>query len=66
MNGREKAVCVRNMTPHEIMEKAVLLRNANGERLRKSGRAGKNVVRSLNEGVRGIWSPFHGREKFNL
>ena len=60
MNGREKAVCVRNMSPHEVLEKAVLLKNASGEKLKKSWRAGRNVVQSQNESVRGVWDPYHG------
>ena len=63
MNGREKAICVRKMTPHEVLQKAVLLKNASGEKLKKSNRAGRNVVQSSNESVRGMWSPFHG-ERF--
>ena len=61
MNGREKAVCVRNMTAHEVLGKAVLLKNASGEKLKKSHRAGRRMVQSANESVRGVWSPFHGR-----
>lgn len=51
---------MRNMTPHEIMEKATLLRNASGEKLKKSMKAGKKVVTSRNESVRGVWDPYHG------
>ncbi|KAK5014400.1 39S ribosomal protein L51, mitochondrial, partial [Cryomyces antarcticus] len=56
INGREKAVCVRNMEVKEILAKAELLRDANGEKLRKA----KKPVKSANESVRGIWDPFHG------
>ena len=56
INGREKAICVRNLEKTQILEKALLLRNANGERLRKVTKP----VKSLNESVRGIWDPFHG------
>lgn len=62
MNGNEKAICVRNMTPHEVLQKTMLLRDASGERQKKSNRAGRRVVQSLNESVRGVWSPFHGHE----
>ncbi|WPG99165.1 Hypothetical protein R9X50_00197600 [Acrodontium crateriforme] len=58
MNGREKSICVRNMTPKEILEKADLLRNANGEKLRRT----RKPVTSVNDSVRGVWSPFHGAE----
>lgn len=43
------------------MKKAELLRDANGEKLRRV--KGGRVVGSLNEGVRGIWDPFHGGNK---
>jgi len=56
INGREKAICVRNMEPTQILQKAMLLRDASGEKLKKMNKP----VRSLNESVRGIWSPFHG------
>lgn len=62
MNGREKAICVRNMRPHEILEKTTLLRNASGEKLKKSNRAGRDMVKSVNESVRGIWDPYHGKQ----
>jgi len=56
INGREKAVCVRNLEKEQVLEKATLLRNASGERLKKVTKP----VKSLNESVRGIWDPFHG------
>lgn len=61
INGREKSVCVRNKTPNEILEMANFLRGNSGEKVSKSGRAGREVVRSMNESVRGVWSPFHGQ-----
>jgi large subunit ribosomal protein L43 len=56
INGREKAICVRNMEPFEILKKAELLRDASGEKLRRVTKP----VSSINESVRGIWSPYHG------
>jgi large subunit ribosomal protein L43 len=56
INGREKAICVRNLEPNSILQKAILLRDASGEKLRKETRA----VKSINDSVRGIWSPYHG------
>ncbi|KAK5118862.1 hypothetical protein LTR62_000071 [Meristemomyces frigidus] len=58
VNGREKAICVRNLEPTEVVKKAEILKSANGEKLRIE----RKVVKSLNESVRGVWSPFHGRE----
>jgi large subunit ribosomal protein L43 len=46
------------MEPNEILEKALLLRNASGETLKRVTKP----VKSLNESVRGIWSPFHGQK----
>ncbi|KAH8878558.1 hypothetical protein GQ53DRAFT_800608 [Thozetella sp. PMI_491] len=56
INGRERAICVRNMEPLEILRKAEILRDASGEKVRKF----KKPVQSTNESVRGVWSPFHG------
>jgi len=56
INGREKAICVRNMEPSLILKKAELLRDSNGEKVKKITKP----VRSINESVRGIWSPYHG------
>ena len=56
INGREKAICVRNMEPYEVLKKAELLRDASGEKLRKITKP----VQSINESVRGVWSPYHG------
>ena len=56
INGREKAICVRNMEPSEILKKATILKDASGEKLKRT----KKPVTSLNESVRGIWSPYHG------
>ena len=48
---------MRNMEPNEILQKADLLRNANGEKQKRVTKP----VKSLNESVRGIWDPFHGK-----
>lgn len=58
INGREKSICVRNLEMEQILQKAELLRDANGEKLKRV--KGGKVVTSLNESVRGIWSPMHG------
>ena len=55
VNGREKAICVRKMEKEQILQKAELLRDASGEKLKRV----KKPVKSLNGSVRGIWSPFH-------
>ncbi|KAH7113833.1 thioredoxin-like protein [Dendryphion nanum] len=56
INGRSKAICVRRMSPEQVREKVELLRDTNGEKLKRVTKP----VTSLNESVRGIWSPFHG------
>ncbi len=58
INGREKAICVRNMEATEVTKKAELLKTASGEKLRRD----RKPVKSFNESVRGVWSPFHGRQ----
>ncbi|KAF4620096.1 hypothetical protein G7Y89_g14726 [Cudoniella acicularis] len=45
INGREKAICVRNLEKDQILKKAELLRDANGEKLRRVVKP----VKSLNE-----------------
>ncbi|KAL9623459.1 MAG: hypothetical protein Q9160_002352 [Pyrenula sp. 1 TL-2023] len=57
INGREKAICVRNLEANQVLDKARLLSEATGEKNKLI--RGKNVV-SINENVRGIWSPYHG------
>ena len=61
INGREKVICVRNLEKEQILKKVELLRDASGEKLRRV--KGGRVVGSLNEGVRGVWDPFHGGNK---
>ncbi|PWY63886.1 mitochondrial ribosomal protein L43 [Aspergillus heteromorphus CBS 117.55] len=56
VNGREKVICVRNLEPEQIGKKANLLREASGEKLKRTTKP----VTSINESVRGIWSPYHG------
>jgi large subunit ribosomal protein L43 len=56
INGREKAICVRNLQKEQILHKAELLRDASGEKLKRVTKP----VKSINESVRGVWSPFHG------
>ncbi|KAK5115832.1 hypothetical protein LTR85_009426 [Meristemomyces frigidus] len=58
INGRQKAICVRNMESGEILRKVELLKAASGERLRRERRP----VKSANESVRGVWDPFHGHK----
>lgn len=57
-NGREKVVCVRNKDPATIVRKLRLLANTDGRKLIPSFKY-KPEVRSLNESVRGVWSPLH-------
>lgn len=64
INGREKVICVRNLEKEQILQKVELLRDANGEKVKRV--KGGRVVGSLNEGVRGVWDPFHGTNKHIL
>jgi len=54
VNGRSKAICVRNLQKEQILQKAELLRDASGEKLKRVTKP----VQSINDSVRGIWSPF--------
>ncbi|KAI4238591.1 MAG: hypothetical protein LQ349_001008 [Xanthoria aureola] len=58
INGTQHSICVRNLEKGQVLQKAEILRDMSGEKARrvKGGRA----VGSLNEGTRGVWSPFHG------
>lgn len=55
INGREKAICIRNLNIDNVQNKLNLLRESSGEQLRHT----KSKVESLNESIRGIWSPLH-------
>lgn len=57
INGRQKPICVRNLSPYEILQKAELLRDASGDKLKRTNKA----VTSTKPSVRGIWSPYHGK-----
>ncbi|KAI5283698.1 39S ribosomal protein L51, mitochondrial [Ascosphaera aggregata] len=59
INGREKAICVRNMEKEQVLAKANLLKEASGEKPKRV----RKPVSSINESVRGIWSPYHGSIK---
>lgn len=56
INGSTRTVCVRNLHANQVQGKAELLRDSTGERNRKT----KKPVQSVNESVRGVWSPYHG------
>ena len=56
INGATRAICVKNLQNEGVREKAEMLRDSNGEKNKKLGKP----VTSINESVRGIWSPFHG------
>jgi len=56
INGRERNVCVKNMEPLEILQRAKYLRDASGEKVKRVNKP----VQSINESVRGVWSPYHG------
>ncbi|ATY64491.1 mitochondrial ribosomal protein L43, putative [Cordyceps militaris CM01] len=57
INGRTKPICVRNLSPYEILQKVELLRDASGNKNRRTSKA----VVSTKPSVRGIWSPYHGK-----
>ncbi|KAH3671767.1 hypothetical protein WICMUC_004578 [Wickerhamomyces mucosus] len=55
INGREKAICIRNLNVDNVENKLNLLKESSGEQLRKR----TNKVESINQSIRGIWSPLH-------
>ncbi|GAA5867724.1 hypothetical protein JCM3774_003392 [Rhodotorula dairenensis] len=56
-NGRSKEICVRNLPPASILQKAQLLLDASGHAI--SSTLKRPSVQSGNESVRGVWSAFH-------
>ncbi|KAJ5101947.1 54S ribosomal protein L51 [Penicillium alfredii] len=56
VNGKDKTICVRNLEPSDILKQTLLLKDASGEKLKRT----KKPVTSTNDSVRGIWSPYHG------
>lgn len=56
LNGATRSICVKNLQNEGVREKAEALRDHSGEQNKKLGKP----VTSINESVRGIWSPFHG------
>ncbi|CRG84442.1 54S ribosomal protein L51, mitochondrial [Talaromyces islandicus] len=56
INGGIKAVCVRNFESKDILDKVEYFKQSSGEKLKKQ----RKPVTSVNESVRGIWSPYHG------
>ncbi|KAI1843469.1 hypothetical protein JX265_001817 [Neoarthrinium moseri] len=56
INGKQKSICVKNMEASQILKKAELLRDASGDKVKRVNKP----VTSVNESVRGVWSPYHG------
>ncbi|AET38322.1 mitochondrial 54S ribosomal protein mL43 Ecym_2609 [Eremothecium cymbalariae DBVPG len=56
-NGRNKAICVKNLNIDNVENKLRLLKDSSGEQLHH--RTKNNNVESLNKSVRGLWSPLH-------
>lgn len=59
INGRERSVCVRNLDNNQILQKVEAMRDASGEKNKRTNKP----VQSLNESVRGIWSPYHATDR---
>ncbi|GAA5990618.1 hypothetical protein JCM10908_003157 [Rhodotorula pacifica] len=56
-NGRSKEICVRNLPPSAISQKAQLLLDSSGHQI--SSNLKRPSVQSGNDSVRGVWSAFH-------
>lgn len=63
-NGREKVICIRNLSTNVIEEKLKLLRDSSGDQLRRWTK--NDNVRTLNNSVRGIWSPIHAAKQHSV
>ncbi|KAG5356851.1 54S ribosomal protein L51 [Yarrowia sp. C11] len=63
VNGAEKTICCKNKHPRFIDGKFEMLKSTDGAPRKQM----KSPVESINESVRGIWSPYHtnpeGRHK---
>ncbi|KAI1122709.1 thioredoxin-like protein [Nemania abortiva] len=57
INGKHKSICVKNMDSLQVLKKAELLRDASGEKIKRVNKP----ITSINESVRGVWSPYHGK-----
>lgn len=62
VNGKRKAVSVRKLTCNEVNEKVTSVKNSSGNHLQKY----KYPVKSINESVRGIWSPVHAQKEYRF
>jgi large subunit ribosomal protein L43 len=56
MNGQKREFDVRNLEKQQILKKVELLRNDDGEKLKRVTKP----VTSDNDNIRGIWSGIHG------
>ncbi|GAA5847787.1 hypothetical protein JCM9279_006634 [Rhodotorula babjevae] len=60
LNGRTKEICVRNLHPSSIAQKAQLLLDSSGAKITPIRRPG---VQSATDSVRGMWSAFHDEHR---
>ncbi|CCH61719.1 hypothetical protein TBLA_0F01770 [Henningerozyma blattae CBS 6284] len=60
----DKVVCVRNLNIDQVENKMKLLLASSGDVLRK--RVKNHNVESLNSSVRGVWSPFHTGDRYQV
>ncbi|GAA5827186.1 hypothetical protein JCM3770_003024 [Rhodotorula araucariae] len=60
LNGRTKEICVRNLAPSSIAQKAQLLLDSSGAKIVPIRRPG---VHSTTDSVRGVWSAFHEEQR---
>lgn len=63
-NGREKVICVRNLNIDNVENKLKLLKDSSGDVLRR--RTKNDNVETLNDSVRGIWSPLHSQMRYKV
>ncbi|CCD22644.1 mitochondrial 54S ribosomal protein mL43 NDAI_0A04890 [Naumovozyma dairenensis CBS 421] len=63
-NNREKVICVRNLNIDNVENKLKLLKDSSGDVLRK--RTKNDNVETLNNSVRGVWSPIHAATRHRI
>lgn len=62
VSGRTKAFSVRNYSVQDVIKQLEVARDSSGKDLQKY----KQPVKSLNESVRGVWSPVHAKKEYRF
>ncbi|KKF97093.1 54S ribosomal protein L51 mitochondrial [Ceratocystis platani] len=49
ITGKERAICVRNLQPDQVLKKAMVLRNATGEKNKRTNKPVTSITESVRE-----------------